>query len=149
MAEERTSRTAEQWKKILTPSEYEVCIKHGTEPPFSGLYNDSKKSGAYLCKCCGEALFSSGAKFDSRSGWPSFWEPVDEKKIEYVRDVSFGMVRVEVNCNQCGAHLGHVFDDGPMPTNQRYCINSVSLLHEGDKEEDVKMATGPGNKDSD
>lgn len=125
-------KTKEEWKGLLSPERYEICINHGTEPPFSGKYNGSKLDGEYLCACCGSGLFSSAAKFDSGSGWPSFWEPVDEEKIEYVSDASHGMVRTEVNCKGCGAHLGHVFGDGPKPTNQRYCINSLSLVHEKD-----------------
>ena len=124
---EKISKTSEEWKKELTPEQFEVCINKGTEPPFSGKYCDSKDKGIYKCVCCGEELFKSDTKFDSGSGWPSFWEPISEDKIEYVSDTSFGMVRTEVNCNKCGAHLGHVFDDGPKPTNLRYCINSISL----------------------
>ena len=133
---DKITKTPEEWKKELTPDQYEICINHGTEPPFSGKYNSTKLEGIFECTCCGEKLFSSDAKFDSGSGWPSFWEPISEEKIEYVSDNSYGMVRTEVNCNKCGAHLGHVFDDGPKPTNLRYCINSISLQHEKDKKEE-------------
>jgi peptide-methionine (R)-S-oxide reductase len=120
-------KTPEEWKKQLNPEEYDICINKGTEPPFSGKYNDIKEKGTYKCVACGESLFDSSAKFDSGSGWPSFWDPVSREKIEYISDASLGMTRTEVNCNNCGAHLGHVFDDGPKPTNLRYCINSISL----------------------
>ena len=130
---EKIRKTPDEWKEQLTPEQFEICINKGTEPPFSGEYCNTKDKGTYKCTCCGEPLFKSDTKFDSGSGWPSFWDPVSEEKIEYVSDTSFGMVRTEVNCNKCGAHLGHVFDDGPKPTNLRYCINSVSLSL--DKEE--------------
>ena len=120
-------KNPEEWKDQLTPEQYDICINKGTEPPFSGKYCDSKEKGTYNCVCCGEPLFNSNTKFDSGSGWPSFWDPVSDEKIEYISDTSLGMVRTEVNCNKCGAHLGHVFDDGPKPSNLRYCINSVSL----------------------
>lgn len=126
-------KTPEDWKKILTPEQYEICINKGTEPPFSGTYCNTKEKGLYKCVCCGETLFDSDTKFDSGSGWPSFWDPVSEEKIEYVSDHSFGMIRTEVNCKKCGAHLGHVFDDGPKPSNLRYCINSISLSLEKEK----------------
>ena len=132
---DKVSKTAEEWKKELTADQFEVCINHGTEPPFSGRYNNSKLEGAYKCVCCGAELFSSDAKFDSGSGWPSFCKPIEEDSIEYISDTSYDMVRTEVNCNKCGAHLGHVFDDGPKPTNLRYCINSISLQHEKDPKE--------------
>ena len=132
---ERIKKTPEEWKEQLNPDQYEICINHGTEPPFSGKYNNSKLDGAYKCTCCGEELFSSGTKFDSGSGWPSFWKPISEEKREYISDKSYGTVRTEVNCNKCGAHLGHVFDDGPKPSNLRYCINSISLQHEKDNDE--------------
>ena len=132
---EKIVKTPEEWKEQLNPDQYEICINHGTEPPFSGKYNNSKFVGAYKCVCCGEELFSSDTKFDSGSGWPSFCKPISEDKIEYISDSAHGMVRTEVNCNKCGAHLGHVFDDGPKPTNSRYCINSISLQHEKDNEE--------------
>ncbi len=124
---EKTSKTKEEWKKELSPEQYEVCFNKGTEPAFTGKYSDCKDKGVYKCSCCGEELFSSDTKFDSGTGWPSFWQSVDDEKIEFESDSSFGMLRTEVNCKKCGAHLGHVFDDGPQPTNTRFCINSVSL----------------------
>ncbi|MCV0399100.1 MAG: peptide-methionine (R)-S-oxide reductase MsrB [Nitrosarchaeum sp.] len=124
---EKIPKTREEWKSKLTPEQFEICINKGTEPPFSGKYCNTKEDGIYRCVCCSEPLFKSDAKFDSGSGWPSFWEPISDEKIEYTSDTSYGMTRTEVNCSKCGAHLGHVFDDGPKPTNLRYCINSISL----------------------
>ena len=123
----KISKPDEEWKKILTPEQFDVCRKKGTERAFTGIYWDTKVSGTYKCSCCGTELFSSDTKFDSGTGWPSFFKPLDEENIEFVEDSSYGMKRVEVNCKNCGGHLGHVFDDGPNPTNMRYCINSVSL----------------------
>ena len=123
----KISKPDEEWKKILTSEQFDVCRKKGTERAFTGIYWDTKDSGTYKCSCCGIELFSSDTKFDSGTGWPSFFKPLDEENIEFVEDSSFGMKRVEVNCKNCGGHLGHVFDDGPNPTNMRYCINSVSL----------------------
>ena len=123
----KISKPDEEWKKILTSEQYDVCRKKGTERAFTGIYWDTKDNGMYKCSCCGTKLFASDTKFDSGTGWPSFFKPLDEENIEYVEDNSFGMKRVEVNCKNCGGHLGHVFDDGPNPTNMRYCINSVSL----------------------
>ena len=123
----KISKPDEEWKKILTPEQFDVCRKKGTEQSFTGIYWDTKDEGTYNCTCCAAKLFSSDTKFDSGTGWPSFFKPLDEENIEFVEDSSFGMKRVEVNCKNCGGHLGHVFDDGPNPTNMRYCINSVSL----------------------
>ena len=124
---DKISKSKEMWKKELSPEQYEVCINKGTEPPFTGKYVNCKDGGVYKCSCCGEELFSADTKFDSGTGWPSFWEPIDDEKIEHESDSSGGMLRTEVMCKKCGAHLGHVFDDGPQPTNTRFCINSVSL----------------------
>jgi len=114
-------------KKELTSEQYDVCRNKDTERPFTGIYWDCKDEGIYKCSCCGLELFGSETKFDSGTGWPSFFKPVNSDNIEYVKDTAYGMLRTEVNCKQCGAHLGHVFDDGPQPSNRRYCINSVSL----------------------
>ena len=116
-----------EWRAVLTPEEYRVARQHGTERAFSGKYWNSKDQGTYRCTCCGAELFSSETKYDSGSGWPSFWEPVKPENVGENEDATHGMRRVEVRCNQCGAHLGHVFPDGPEPTGLRYCINSASL----------------------
>ena len=124
---DKITKTDEEWKAELSDEEYYVTRQHGTERAFSGQYNDNKKQGLYLCKCCGENLFGSKTKFDSGTGWPSFYQPNSNDAVGETRDNSHGMTRVEVHCNQCGAHLGHVFPDGPQPTGLRYCINSASL----------------------
>ena len=128
MNEEKTMpKTEEEWKKILTPEQYEVCRNKETERPFTGKYYECKDKGMYKCSCCGNELFDSDTKFESGTGWPSFYKPINDENIKYESDSSFGMVRTEVMCKKCGAHLGHVFEDGPQPTNLRYCINSISL----------------------
>ena len=114
-------------REILSNEEYSVTQNKGTEPPFSGKYLNNKKSGVYSCICCNTELFSSEHKYESHSGWPSFFDIIDSENLKLIEDKSHGMSRIEVACNKCGAHLGHVFDDGPKPTNKRYCINSVSL----------------------
>ena len=114
-------------RKRLDDQAYTVCCEHGTEAPFTGKYWDTKTPGTYRCVCCGEPLFHSKAKFDSGTGWPSFWEPVSDRSVGVSEDRSHGMLRIEVHCGACGAHLGHVFSDGPEPTGLRYCINSAAL----------------------
>jgi peptide-methionine (R)-S-oxide reductase len=119
--------TDDEWRARLTPQQYEVARQKGTEPAFTGEYWDSKEKGVYRCVCCGTELFASDTKYDSGTGWPSFWAPVDDDAVETEDDRSYGMLRTEVKCRACDAHLGHVFPDGPPPTGARYCMNSASL----------------------
>ncbi len=126
-ATEKVVKTDEEWKKILTPEQYNVLRHKGTERAFSGKYWDQKEDGSYYCAGCGTLLFTSKTKFDSGCGWPSFYDSIDHSKIDLHDDNTFGMRRIEVTCKKCGGHLGHVFPDGPAPTGQRYCINSASL----------------------
>jgi peptide-methionine (R)-S-oxide reductase len=124
---EKIQKTDEEWKKLLTPEQYKVLRKHGTETAWTGKYNSHKEKGTYVCAACGLPLFSSDTKFDSGTGWPSFWKPINETNVGEQADRSLFMVRTEVHCARCGGHLGHVFPDGPPPTGLRYCLNSVSL----------------------
>jgi peptide-methionine (R)-S-oxide reductase len=133
----KVKKTEQEWREQLTPEQYRVMREHGTELPWSGALNTVKDAGVYRCAGCGAELFTSDAKFESGSGWPSFFEPAAEESVETENDRSFLMRRTEVHCASCGSHLGHVFEDGPDPTGLRYCINSVCLTLDPDREEDA------------
>jgi peptide-methionine (R)-S-oxide reductase len=133
---EKVVKTAAEWQAELSPEEFRICREKGTERAFSGRYYDEHRQGIYRCRCCGEPLFSSEAKYESGSGWPSFWQPVKDGVVDEHRDSSHGMIRTEIVCRKCDAHLGHVFPDGPRPTGLRYCVNSASLMLDTDNKTD-------------